>query len=192
MRLRILRRRPSPALIISCVALFLSLGGVSYGLATGSIDTREIADSTIRSADVRNDELRGRDIHDGAVGWRDVAPDGLGGGRINEARLGPVPSAVAAEGAARFAVVTGAGVLARGRGVSSAARTSAGRYQVIFGRDVRSCAYFATVADQGAAAPPAGEISASALASNVNGVSVRTEASNGAAADKPFHLIALC
>jgi hypothetical protein len=99
-RHRILRRRPSPALIISCVALFLSLGGVSYGLATGSIGTREIKDGTIRSADVRNDELRGRDIRDGAVGWRDVAPDGLGGGRINESALGQVPSAAVAEGAA--------------------------------------------------------------------------------------------
>jgi hypothetical protein len=88
--------------------------------------------------------------------------------------------------------VTGAGLLARGRGVSSTARTSVGGYQVILNRYVRSCAFLATVADQGAAAPPAGEISVSALASNVNGVAIRTEGSAGGAADKPFHLIVLC
>jgi hypothetical protein len=34
-------KRPSPALIVACLALFLSLGGVSYGVATGFIDSRE-------------------------------------------------------------------------------------------------------------------------------------------------------
>ena len=64
----------------------------------------------------------------------------------------------------------------RGRDVSSAARTSKGRYQVIFSGDVRNCAYFATVGDESASAPPANtQISVGSLASNVNGVAVRTE-----------------
>ena len=50
----ILRRRPSPALVIACIALFVSLGGVSYAVATGSIDSREIRNNTISSNDVRN------------------------------------------------------------------------------------------------------------------------------------------
>ena len=50
----ILRRRPSPALVIACIALFVSLGGVSYGVATGFIDSREIKNNTIRSKDMRN------------------------------------------------------------------------------------------------------------------------------------------
>ena len=33
-------RRPSPALVIACIALFVSLGGVGYAAATGSIDSR--------------------------------------------------------------------------------------------------------------------------------------------------------
>jgi hypothetical protein len=63
---------------------------------------------------------------------------------------------------------------------------------VIFNRDVRNCVFLATIGDAGAAAPPQGEIATSALATNVNGVSVRTENSNGAAADRPFHLIVPC
>ena len=55
-------RKPSPALVIACVALFVSLGGVGYAAATGSIDSREIRNNTIRGKDVRNNGLSGRDI----------------------------------------------------------------------------------------------------------------------------------
>jgi hypothetical protein len=68
----ILRRRPSPALAISCVALFLSLGGVSYGLATGSIDSRELKDNTVRSNDIRNDAIFSKDIRNDALFSKDV------------------------------------------------------------------------------------------------------------------------
>ena len=99
----------------------------------------------------------------------------VGGGAIEESTLGPVPSAFVAAGGSRFAVVNGDGQAVRGRDVSSAARTSEGRYQVIFNGDVRGCAYFATVGDSSASAPPAErQISVSSLGSNVNGVAVRT------------------
>lgn len=197
MRHRFALRRPSPALVVSCIALFMSLGGVSYGLATGSIDTREIRNGTIRSADVRNEELTGRDIRDRRLGSSDIARDSLSGEHVNESRLGVVPFASAADGVTRHAVVTSAGALARGRNVSSATRTAEGRYQVIFTRDVRNCAYFATVADVGAAPPASAWITASALASNVNGVAIRTTTRPGnqnqnVFTDRPFHLIVLC
>jgi len=116
----ILRRRPSPALAISCVALFLSLGGVSYGLATGSVDSRELKDSTVRSKDVRNNtlrstdlrnnslrtfdirnnEVRGFDIRNSSVQGRDVAFNTLTGADVSEPSLDKVPSAVAADTAA--------------------------------------------------------------------------------------------
>ena len=176
------RLLPSPAMVIAVIALFSSLGGVSYGLATGVINSREIQDNTILSRDVRNRGLTGLDM----------GVDRVGGGAVKESTLATVPSASIADAMARYAVVTSAGVLARGRAVTSAARTSEGRYQVIFDRDVRNCAYLATIADAGAAAPPQGEIAASALASNVNAVAVRTERSDGVAADRPFHLIVPC
>ena len=55
-------RRPSPALVIACLALFVSLGGVGYAAATGSIGSREIRNNSVRSKDVRNNGLSGRDI----------------------------------------------------------------------------------------------------------------------------------
>jgi len=100
--------RPSPALVIACIALFVALGGVSYGLATGSIDSREIADNTIRSKDVRNNSVYSRDIRNndvrdidirnGTVKGRDVAKSTLTGENINMAKLGRVPDAAALDG----------------------------------------------------------------------------------------------
>ena len=88
----ILRRRPSPALVIACIALFVSLGGVSYGVATGFIDSREIRNNTIRSGDVRNNtlrtqdirnnEVRGFDIRNSTIQGRDVAFNTLTGADI--------------------------------------------------------------------------------------------------------------
>ncbi len=89
---RIRLQRPSPALIISVVALFISMGGVSYGLATGSIDGREIKNSTIRGPDVRNSTLTGADIRNNAVTGADVRESSLG--RV------PIAGAAAPVGAA--------------------------------------------------------------------------------------------
>jgi hypothetical protein len=176
------RLLPSPAMVVAGIALFVALGGVSYGLATGAIDSREVKNNSLRSRDVRNGILTGRDM----------GRDRVGGGAVKESTLGTVPAAAIADGDSRFAAVTSAGVLARGRNVTSVARTSEGRYQVILNRDVRNCAFAATIADAGAAAPPQGEIGASALSSNVNGVAVRTENSAGNPADRPFHLLVPC
>ena len=102
-----LSRLPSPALVIACVALFVSLGGVSYGLANGSIDSREIKDNTIRSKDVRNNtlrtfdirnnEVRGFDIRNSTIQGRDVAFNTLTGNDVAENSLDKVPSATTAD-----------------------------------------------------------------------------------------------
>jgi hypothetical protein len=112
-----LGRLPSPALVIACVALFVSLGGVSYGLATGSVDSREIKNNSVRSADIRNNDLRskdvrnntlrtfdirnnevrGFDIRNSTIQGRDVAFDTLTGTDISEASLTKVPSATTAD-----------------------------------------------------------------------------------------------
>jgi hypothetical protein len=113
----ILSRRPSPALVISCVALFLSLGGVSYGVATGFIDSREIKNNTIRSKDVRNNtlrtfdirnnEVRGFDIRNSTIQGRDVAFNTMTGDDVSEESLGKVPSAGTADTATAAGSVNG-------------------------------------------------------------------------------------
>jgi hypothetical protein len=61
------------------LALFLTLGGTSYAVATGSIDSREIRDGTVRSRDVRNNSLVGRDVRNGGIGSQDVRDGRLTG-----------------------------------------------------------------------------------------------------------------
>jgi hypothetical protein len=90
---RIPLRRPSPSMAVALLALFVSLGGVSYGVATGSIDSREIKNNTIRTRDIRNSEVRGRDLRNSTVRGPDVGLNSLGGLDIDESKLGPVPSA---------------------------------------------------------------------------------------------------
>ena len=89
----ILRRRPSPALVISCIALFVSLGGVSYGVATGFIDSREIKNNSVRSADLRNNQIRSSTS--ATQTSREVMwpQNTLTGADISEQDLGKVPSA---------------------------------------------------------------------------------------------------
>ena len=172
---------PSPSMVVALVALFVALGGSAF------------AALVVTGRNVKNSSLKGADIKNGALASRDMKKNSIGGVAILESRLGTVPSASVADGIQRFAVVSGAGAVARGRGVSSAARTGAGRYQVIFDRDVRNCAYLATIGDTSAAGPPQGsEITTSSLASNVNGISIRTENDAGAAVDRPFHLGVSC
>ena len=105
----ILRRRPSPALVISLIALFVSLSGVSYGVATGSIDSREIKNNEIRSLDIRNNqirtrdlrnnEVRGIDIRNSTVQGRDIALNTVTGEDVREDTLQKVPSALLADSA---------------------------------------------------------------------------------------------
>jgi hypothetical protein len=114
-----LRRRPSPALVISVIALFVSLSGVSYGVATGFIDSRELKNNQVRSVDLRNNdvrtrdlrnnEVRGRDIRNSTIQGADVALNTLTGDDVNESRLGKVPSAAAADTATSATTATNAG-----------------------------------------------------------------------------------
>lgn len=59
---RAFKHRPSPALVLALLALFVALGGTSYAVATGSIDSREIKNNTVRSGDTRDRTLLVRDF----------------------------------------------------------------------------------------------------------------------------------
>jgi hypothetical protein len=84
------------------------------------------------------------------------------------------------------------GSTVRARGVTSTARTAEGQYQAILDRDVRQCVYSATLGDESAAGPGTGQIAVTSLPSNVNGVRVVTRNSDGALANRSFHLIVSC
>jgi hypothetical protein len=93
---RIASRRPSAALVVATVALFVALGGVGYAAAT--IGSAAIIDNSIKSKDVRNEGLRGKDVR----------ADTLKGADVDESSLGQVPSAANADNAATAANATNA------------------------------------------------------------------------------------
>jgi hypothetical protein len=81
--------RPSPALVISCVALFLALTGsaLAVGIAKNSVRSAQIADGTVRTVDLRDnavtapkiaaDSVGNEEIAENAVESPEVAPESL-------------------------------------------------------------------------------------------------------------------
>ena len=69
-------RRPSPAMIVALLALFLAVGGnvVAYGLGRNSVHSRDIAPGAVRANDLGKLEFR----RSGTIEDRDtVAHDGI-------------------------------------------------------------------------------------------------------------------
>jgi hypothetical protein len=103
---RLSRYRPSPAMIVACLALFVALGGVGYAAATigssqiknNSIRSGDIRNSTITGKDVKNSGLTGSDIKNSSLSGRDVKNNSLLGADINESSLGTVPNATSLQG----------------------------------------------------------------------------------------------
>lgn len=99
-----------------------------------------------------------------------------------------------------WAVINADGTLARGNGATASAKvtTDPGAYKIIFGRNIASCAYTATVGGTTTATPPIGFASVyqNPDAAN-NAVTVRTYTDLAAdpvtgGADRAFHLSVAC
>jgi hypothetical protein len=81
-------KRPSPAMVVAVLALFVALGGSSY--AALKIGSKQIRNNSVRTGDLRNNDIRSRDIRNNTILGRDVS----------ESSLGKVPNAAAADTAA--------------------------------------------------------------------------------------------
>jgi hypothetical protein len=134
---------------------------------------------------------------------------GAGGGE-HESQKGGLPALedrveadealiAALQGQSNFAVVSAAGAIVRSSSipgpVTVAAHTSAGVYEINFGKSVTACAYTATIGDTASAAPTQGQISVSGDvdADSPNDVYVQTFDKTGLTpTDSPFHLSVTC
>jgi hypothetical protein len=73
------------------LALFIALGGVSYGLAgKNTVASDDIVNGGVKSKDIKNSGVKSKDLNTGSVKSSDVADDGLTGDDINENTLGKV------------------------------------------------------------------------------------------------------
>jgi hypothetical protein len=102
---KLLHKRPTPAFGVALLALFISLGGVSYGVATGSIDSREIKNNSVRGKDIKRNAITAREIKRRSIDGTDIRINRVGGNAVKEevlesSKIGKVPSAAAADSAA--------------------------------------------------------------------------------------------
>ncbi len=98
--MRKLIRRPSPAMIVSLIALFVALGGTGYAvtaLPKNSVGEKQVRKAAVTSPKIRDGAVRSRDIADSTIIGRDVRAGTLGGREIDESKLATVPRASAAD-----------------------------------------------------------------------------------------------
>ncbi len=210
------RRRPSPALVIALIALFVSLGGTGY------------AALTVSGANIRNESITGRDVKAGSLTGRDVKSNSLGRRQVKESSLVKVRAARRADSAKTadsvrlaqtagnaaalggapaaafaqrlFAVVNGTAAVpsvVRSSGGVSVARVGAdgrGDYRVRFPQAVSACAYAVTTGGSGSRDQPVRfftDASRDEASSTAVDVSVRDIAGEGDL-DGDFNLIVIC
>ncbi len=73
-------RAPSPAMVVACIALAVTLSGVSYAaatLASNSVGTAQLKNNAVNSAKVANNSLTGTDINESTLAGVNAAT--LGG-----------------------------------------------------------------------------------------------------------------
>jgi hypothetical protein len=90
-------RRPSPALLIACVALFVALGGTV--LAAKKIDGHTIRVKSLPGNRLAVGSVPGNRLHQGTIPGSSLAPGSVKAEQIDVGSLGPVPSAVHADSA---------------------------------------------------------------------------------------------
>jgi len=76
--------RPSPAMAISCVALFLALVGTAFAAPKFAIRSAQIVDATIRTADLRDEAVKSAKVANGTLTADDLGTDSVGSDEIAE------------------------------------------------------------------------------------------------------------
>jgi hypothetical protein len=71
--------RPSPALVISCIALFVALTGsaLAVGIGKNTVRSPQIVDGTVRATDLRDNAVAAGKIAPDAVDTTEIAENGV-------------------------------------------------------------------------------------------------------------------
>jgi hypothetical protein len=100
---RLSRLRPSPAMVVACIALSVALGGTSVAAI------QALPRNSVGAKQLKRNAVTGPKIKANAVTGAKVAANTLTGADINESRLGKVPAAAAADVAGTAAPTGAAG-----------------------------------------------------------------------------------
>jgi hypothetical protein len=188
--------RPSPALVISIVALSVAIGGSAYAalkLPKNSVGTKQIKANAVTSAKVKNRSLVAKDFKAGQV---PAGPQGVTGAQGVQGIQGVQGNAGAP--ATRLWVAINAGAsptIAKGSGAATAVDRSIGqgRYLVTWDRDVGECGWLVTAggSEVGGVPPDAfGSVHQSSTGPSVLFVEMRDH--TGTLTDADFTVAVLC
>jgi hypothetical protein len=183
--------RPTYANVVSTLALVVALGGTgayAAGLAKDSVKSKQIKNGAVKTVDIKDNAITGAKIANGSVAGAKIQDGSITADDI-------APSVLARANNVHSAVVKADGTLVTGQSVRaiSAVRDSVGNYIVSFDRNVRNCAYVGDIGLDGSeGVSQTGEINTVGAFENVTGVYITTYTSEGALADRPFHLAVIC
>jgi hypothetical protein len=76
--------RPSPAMAISCVALFLALVGTAFAAPKFAVRSAQIVDATIRTVDLRDEAVKSAKVANGTLTADDLGIDSVNSDEIAE------------------------------------------------------------------------------------------------------------
>jgi hypothetical protein len=184
------RFRPSPALVLAAVALFVALGGTSYAVI-------RLPRNSVTTYQVKDFSLLARDFKRGQLPRGPVGPAGPAGPAGPQGPAGPAGGSAAA----RWAIVRpDGGIVAQSGGITLAAHLSAGTYILNFGSAVAGKPLLASGAYAGDAGDQRGETTAGPCGGGNEGrscptgfdttsfVYVQTRSNDGFPADHAFYV----
>ncbi len=170
----LLKRRPSPSMVVALVALVVALTGTAYAAQ----------------------QINGGAIQKQSIGAGKLKQKTLTGYQINLNKLGAVALAKRASHT-YWAVVNNPGspgnaTLARASDSTIVATEGNGAVAVTFPQNVSGCANVAARDNAGTTVPGAGYAQTNIAPANPNAIEVRTRDAKGDNEDADFHLIAIC
>jgi hypothetical protein len=164
---RLLRHRPSPALVLACAALLLTLGGVSYAagvLPRNSVGTAQLKRNAVVSSKVKNHSLLRVDFKNGQVPRGPAGPagpTGAAGPKGATGARGPTGAAGAAGTAnIKWALVKDDATIVTQSGGITMTSHSTGNYILNFGSAITGKLILASAAQAGGDTGARGPVSA--------------------------------
>jgi hypothetical protein len=161
---RLLRHRPSPAIVIACVALLLALGGVSYAataLPRNSVGTAQLKNNSVTSGKVKNHSLLRADFKSGQIPAGPAGPVGPAGPAGTAGARGPTgPAGAPGTATIKWALVKAdATIIAQSGGITLTSH-STGNYILDFGGAINSKLILASAGQAGGDTGARGPVSA--------------------------------
>jgi hypothetical protein len=164
---RLLRHRPSPTIVIACLALLFALGGVSWAataLPRNSVGTAQLKNNAVVSSKVKNHSLLRADFKSGQIPRGPAGPTGATGPKGTTGARGPTgPAGSSGSSNIRWALVKADATIVdkSDSNISITSHTGgAGVYILNFGSPIDTKLILASAAQAGNDIGPRGPVSA--------------------------------